>query len=443
MARYLASLDRYYSVNFVSDSWREALDRPTDKLLLPGGAGVNGIGAGSLGTDGAATPSKIDVQEVIHRVGRYLTSNGCTVQVPIAEAMITYREPGSDEESTQVFIPFVSEVRIGISEVAVQSPAAAAASAGLVLGSLEPDLLDGQQLGGMQIVGGGSSHQPLSVNSSFPSGSPPQTSPLLLSVNPLNGPPGSAGQSGGDRGEKEGREMIRDKPNKITPPSSPNISSMHGTKDMLGSSSSGESVELQVDYWLSGASAIAAAAAARESSAASSATSGATTIGGLAATMAQAVTKSRGGGSSSGTGGGDGKSSAGQEPSSVKYTVKAGFRWIVVQRLPNSGSSINTSSSASGDASSLFTMTFGLKEKKQKIMRLGKKKSEKEKESEASKSQVVEGINRLVCQAKTHHSLLKVVIDGVEWNNVKFFQLSSQWQTHIRHFPVALFTESG
>ena len=38
-------------------------------------------------------------------------------------------------------------------------------------------------------------------------------------------------------------------------------------------------------------------------------------------------------------------------------------------------------------------------------MRLGKKK-EKEKESE-SKSQVIEGINRLVCQAKTHHSLLK------------------------------------
>ena len=40
-------------------------------------------------------------------------------------------------------------------------------------------------------------------------------------------------------------------------------------------------------------------------------------------------------------------------------------------------------------------------------MRLGKKKSEKEKESEASKSTVVEGIIRLVCQAKTHHSLLK------------------------------------
>ena len=43
----------------------------------------------------------------------------------------------------------------------------------------------------------------------------------------------------------------------------------------------------------------------------------------------------------------------------LKYTVKAGFRWIVVQRLPNT----------TGDGSSLFTMTFGLKEKKQKSMR--------------------------------------------------------------------------
>ena len=38
-------------------------------------------------------------------------------------------------------------------------------------------------------------------------------------------------------------------------------------------------------------------------------------------------------------------------------------------------------------------------------MRLGKKK-EKEKEMEM-KSEMVGGINRLVCQAKTHHSLLK------------------------------------
>jgi len=119
---------------------------------------------------------------------------------------------------------------------------------------------------------------------------------------------------------------------------------------------------------LSGASAIAAAAAARESGSAASSKVGETTIGGLAATMAQAVSKSRGGGGG-GSGGGEGKSSAGPEPSSVKYTVKAGFRWIVVQRLPSSPSVNSSSSSAtssSPDSSSLFTMTFGLKEKKQK-----------------------------------------------------------------------------
>lgn len=93
LSRYLASLDRYYNVNFVSDSWREALDRPAEKMLAASinGGGVDTVGSSSLPT--VTTPSKIDVQEVIHRLGRYLTSNGCTVQVPIAEAMITYREP--------------------------------------------------------------------------------------------------------------------------------------------------------------------------------------------------------------------------------------------------------------------------------------------------------------------------------------------------------------
>ena len=33
--------------------------------------------------------------------------------------------------------------------------------------------------------------------------------------------------------------------------------------------------------------------------------------------------------------------------------------------------------------------------------------------------------------------------DGQEWNGVKFFQLSSHWQTHIKHFPVAVGTPLG
>jgi len=33
-----------------------------------------------------------------------------------------------------------------------------------------------------------------------------------------------------------------------------------------------------------------------------------------------------------------------------------------------------------------------------------------------------------------------VSIDGTEWSGVKFFQLSAQWQTHIKHFPITLFS---
>ena len=74
----------------------------------------------------------------------------------------------------------------------------------------------------------------------------------------------------------------------------------------------------------------------------------------------------------------------------------------------------------------------------------------------------VDGITRLIClskaqtplrgeaSARTTHSLsihstyvilynfpLAVYIDGLEWQGVKFFQLSSQWQTHIKVLPVA------
>ena len=49
----------------------------------------------------------------------------------------------------------------------------------------------------------------------------------------------------------------------------------------------------------------------------------------------------------------------------------------------------------------------------------------------------VECISRLICLSKGHNAPLKVHIDGSEWAGVKFFQLSSQWQTHIKFFPVA------
>ncbi|XP_047351870.1 phosphofurin acidic cluster sorting protein 2 isoform X2 [Vespa velutina] len=110
-----------------------------------------------------------------------------------------------------------------------------------------------------------------------------------------------------------------------------------------------------------------------------------------------------------------------------KNTLRQAFRVLHVQRLPPLGE-------APGHH---LSMNYTTKEKKQKIMRLGKKK-EKEKENEP-KSQTVDGVTRLICSAKTHNIPLRVSIDGTEWYSVKFFQLSAQWQTHIKTFPLALF----
>uniref|UniRef100_A0A3Q0SLF4 Phosphofurin acidic cluster sorting protein 1/2 C-terminal domain-containing protein n=1 Tax=Amphilophus citrinellus TaxID=61819 RepID=A0A3Q0SLF4_AMPCI len=82
-----------------------------------------------------------------------------------------------------------------------------------------------------------------------------------------------------------------------------------------------------------------------------------------------------------------------------------------------------------------MTMTVVTKEKNKKVMFLSKKAKEKEAES---RSQLIEGISRLICTSKHQHTL-RVSIDGVEWNNVKFFQLAAQWPTHVKHFPVGLF----
>uniref|UniRef100_A0A3Q2PIS4 Phosphofurin acidic cluster sorting protein 1/2 C-terminal domain-containing protein n=1 Tax=Fundulus heteroclitus TaxID=8078 RepID=A0A3Q2PIS4_FUNHE len=82
-----------------------------------------------------------------------------------------------------------------------------------------------------------------------------------------------------------------------------------------------------------------------------------------------------------------------------------------------------------------MSMTVVLKEKNKKVIFLSKKAREKEAES---RSQVIEGISRLICASK-HQNTLRVSVDGVDWSDVKFFQLSAQWPTHVKHFPVRIF----
>uniref|UniRef100_A0A8D3DP06 Phosphofurin acidic cluster sorting protein 2-like n=1 Tax=Scophthalmus maximus TaxID=52904 RepID=A0A8D3DP06_SCOMX len=97
----------------------------------------------------------------------------------------------------------------------------------------------------------------------------------------------------------------------------------------------------------------------------------------------------------------------------LKNTLKSNFRSLQVSRLPCGGELTPP------------PMIF-----------LSKKPKEKELDS---KSQVIDGISRLICTAKHQHTMLRVTIDGVEWNDVKFFQLAAQWPTHVKHFPVGIF----
>lgn len=106
-----------------------------------------------------------------------------------------------------------------------------------------------------------------------------------------------------------------------------------------------------------------------------------------------------------------------------KTSLKGVFRGLQASPSSNAGLCVN--------------MHMASKEKKQKIMRLGKKK-EKEKDSEP-RSQSVEGVSRLICSARASHTVpMRVYIDGVEFAGVKFFQLSSTWQTHVKNLTVSL-----
>ncbi|CAH4031468.1 unnamed protein product [Pieris brassicae] len=254
VVRYLSAVDPAYAALFANETWAGLCDRAPDAHMS-------------------------DIAEMSSRIARYLNSIGPVNNIPIGEAMIAYRDKSADEDSSQTFVPFIAEVRVGWSETCGTS-------------------LEGEE------------------------GSPPA---------------------------------------RPSPPATPAPDPLPPAHDPL---------ELQLDYWLVG-----------------------------------------------GTGG---KSAEGSETSGGgKVTVKAAFRALLVTRHNHH-----------------LAITYLTKEKKQKIMRLGKKK-EKSGESEAGRAHNVEGVARLICSAKGSHTPLKVYIDGTEWNGVKFFQLSTQWQTHVKSFPVA------
>ncbi|XP_073097834.1 phosphofurin acidic cluster sorting protein 2 isoform X5 [Manis javanica] len=303
VARYLGSVDHRYNNFFQDLAWRDLFNRLEAQSTVQ------------------------DTPDIVSRITQYISGANCAHQLPIAEAMLTYKQKrkknfhfdfalSPDEESSQKFIPFVGVVKVGIVE-----PSSATS---------------------------GDSDDAAPSGSGALSSTPPSTSPAAKEASP-------------------------------TPPSSPSVSAgLSSPSQGLGA----ELMGLQVDYW----------------------------------TAAQPADRKR--------------DAEKKDLPAAKNTLKCTFRSLQVSRLPSSGEAAATPT---------MSMTVVTKEKNKKVMFLPKKTKDKDVES---KSQCIEGISRLICTAKHQQNMLRVLIDGVEWNDVKFFQLAAQWSSHVKHFPICTFGHS-
>ncbi|NXK08845.1 PACS2 protein, partial [Herpetotheres cachinnans] len=292
VAKYLGSVDYRYNNFFQDLAWRDLFNKLEAQTTVP------------------------EAPDVVSRITQYIAGANCAHQLPIAEAMLTYKQKSPDEESSQKFIPFV-----GVS---------------VILVTLLTSFLQGD------------SDDAAPSSSSVLSSTPPSVSPAVKEASP-------------------------------TPPSSPSVT---GSFSSASQSLGAELMGLQVDYW------IAAPPMDRK------------------------------------------RDPEKKDPSTTKNTLKCTFRSLQVSRLPASGEIATTPT---------MSMTVVTKEKNKKVMFLPKKTKDKEVES---KSQCIEGISRLICTAKHQQNMLRVLIDGVEWNDVKFFQLAAQWSSHVKHFPICIFGHS-
>ncbi|KAM5177465.1 phosphofurin acidic cluster sorting protein 2 isoform 1-T1 [Callospermophilus lateralis] len=294
VARYLGSVDYRYHNFFQDLAWRDLFNKLEAQSTVQ------------------------DTPDIVSRITQYIAGANCAHQLPIAEAMLTYKQKSPDEESSQRFIPFVGVVKVGIVE-----PSSATS---------------------------GDSDDAAPSGSSVLSSTPPSTStsPAAKEASP-------------------------------TPPSSPSVS---GGLSSPSQGAGAELMGLQVDYWIA----------------------------------AQPTDRKR--------------DTEKKDLPTTKNTLKCTFRSLQVSRLPSSGEAAATPT---------MSMTVVTKEKNKKVMFLPKKTKDKDVES---KSQCIEGISRLICTAKHQQNMLRVLIDGVECSDVKFFQLAAQWSSHVKHFPICIFGHS-
>ncbi|ERE74055.1 phosphofurin acidic cluster sorting protein 2 [Cricetulus griseus] len=317
VARYLGSVDYRYNNFFQDLAWRDLFNKLE------------------------AQSSVQDTPDIVSRITQYISGANCAHQLPIAEAMLTYKQKSTLAgcvlpEAGNGACPRMAAEPSGHTGTAC----APAFYSGVVkVGIVEPSSATS-----------GDSDDAAPSGSSVLSSTPPSvsTSPAAKEASP-------------------------------TPPSSPSVSGG------LSSPSQGIGAELmglQVDYW----------------------------------TAAQPADRKR--------------DAEKKDLPTTKNTLKCTFRSLQVSRLPSSGETATTPT---------MSMTVVTKEKNKKVMFLPKKTKDKDVES---KSQCIEGISRLICTAKHQQNMLRVLIDGVECSDVKFFQLAAQWSSHVKHFPICIFGHS-
>lgn len=54
-----------------------------------------------------------------------------------------------------------------------------------------------------------------------------------------------------------------------------------------------------------------------------------------------------------------------------------------------------------------------------------------------SQARVVANVSRLICSG-AKNTELELSVDGVVWKHIRFFQVASQWQTHVKLFPISM-----
>ncbi|VDN03407.1 unnamed protein product [Thelazia callipaeda] len=125
------------------------------------------------------------------------------------------------------------------------------------------------------------------------------------------------------------------------------------------------------------------------------------------------------GGTSSVNSGGGSYTSIKREPQFLKCSIRSAFRSLTVFRKP-----FNV----------LLSFEFVKERRRDKMFqKLGMKKVQRSESENQSPVQCINNVARLICSGK--HPLT-VLIDGYTWSEIRFFQISAHWQTHVKYFPI-------